>query len=283
MSSTNSALAVAAVTGSVLLVAAAASSLFSSKGESKTDEPLSKEDCIKANEVVRIFDALFIQMQSVLAQLSQQIQQIQMSGQQIPENQLRQLLVAEFERALLVKQESLLQEHKIDEDCLRDATWQMMALPEDYAQVVKSVERFQKLYENISGQTCVGRRPGDGKGSQNNNDGLALIPLTQDQLIEAATIYFESLTAAMGDIVRQFKEMGKDLKDPAVAQQLQMKFASTANDAGEAALKTKAGCNLDSFKAAIEKYAQNPDVGRALAMLQMKQQQELMALGVAPM
>lgn len=278
----NSKLAVAAATGSILLVAAAASSFFAGKAASTDEQPLKEEDCITSNEVVEIFDALYIQMQSVLAQLSQQIQQIQQAGQQIPEKQLRQLLVSEFERALQVKQESVLKEHDIEEDCLQEATWKMMELPDDYPKVVKAVERFQKLYENISGKKIVGRRPGDGKGADAGGDEVA-VTLTKDQLIEAATIYFDALTQAMGKITRQYKDMGKSMTDPMVLQELQMKFAATANDAGEEALKTKVGCDLDSFKAAIEQHAQNPEVGRALNMLQMKQQQDLMALGLPSM
>ena len=43
------------------------------------------------------------------------------------------------------------------------------------------------------------------------------------------------------------------------------------------------GVTLDTFRAAIEKYSSSPEVGRTLTMLQMKQQQELMALGVPAM
>jgi hypothetical protein len=58
-----------------------------------------------------------------------------------------------------------------------------------------------------------------------------------------------------------------------------MEFAGSANEAGEEALE-KEGITLDTFRAAIEKHSSSPAVGRTLTMLQMKQQQELMALGV---
>ena len=61
-----------------------------------------------------------------------------------------------------------------------------------------------------------------------------------------------------------------------------VEFASNANEAGEAALE-KEGITLETFRAAIEKYSSSPEVGRTLTMLQMKQQQELMALGVPAM
>ena len=47
---------------------------------------------ITEDDVCKIFDKLFLEMQGVLQQLSQQIQQIQMSGQQISEAQIRQAL-----------------------------------------------------------------------------------------------------------------------------------------------------------------------------------------------
>jgi hypothetical protein len=58
-------------------------------------------------------------MQGVLAQLMQQIQQIQQSGQTIPEGQLKQLLGAEMERAL-VKQGMVIEEFDLDLDCLEE-------------------------------------------------------------------------------------------------------------------------------------------------------------------
>ena len=220
--SANGPTVVAAAIGSLLLITATVSSLSKSKGK-VDNESINEDDCITASEVTQIFDALFIQMQSVLAQLSQQIQQIQMTGQSIPEKQLRQLLVAEFERALSVKEKSLLQDHKIDEDCLQEATWQMMDLPEEYPKVVASVERFQKLYENISGKSIVGRRPGDGKTSA-ANDALTVSSLSKEELLEAAAIYFDALTDSMGEIVRRFKDEGKNLQEPVVAQEIQMQL-----------------------------------------------------------
>ena len=80
-------------------------------------------------------------------------------------------------------------------------------------------------------------------------------------------------------LVDKYSEEGKDLKSPAVAQQLNMEFAASANDAGAAALE-ELGTNPTIFQKSIEAHASKPQVGRALQMLQMKQQQELMALGV---
>lgn len=237
---------------------------------------LDTQDCIQPEDVTAVFDDLFLHMQSVLAQLSQQIQQIQMAGQSIPEAQLRQILKSEFERALLAKQKSIFDKHDVDEECLQEATWEFLENPEDYSGVKKSVERFQKLYENVTGDKTVGKRPGQSAVRAEIED------VTKDQLLRAAGVYFDALTSAMGEIVMKFKMEGKDLMDPSVAQELQMEFAGVANDSGEQALEN-IGISMDSFKAAIEKHSSDPEVGRALAMLQMKQQQELMALGVPTM
>ena len=80
-------------------------------------------------------------------------------------------------------------------------------------------------------------------------------------------------------MVSGFKQQGKDLRESSVAQELHMQFASVANEKGEEALQA-IGISLSQFQKSIEANAQNPQVGRSLAMLQMKQQQALMSLGV---
>jgi hypothetical protein len=260
-----------------LLLAAREISRYPKSAEA--EEQLSPEECIQPADVVNVFDDLFLHMQSVLAQLSQQIQQIQMSGQMIPEPQLRQLLKAEFERSLTAKQAVIFEKHDVDEDCLREATWEFMEKEEEYPKVKKVVERFQKLYEQVTGEKVVGQKPGQTKPVESS---AITVTLSKEKVLEAATVYFDALTQSMSSIVKSFKDEGKDLRDPAIAQQLQMQFSQRANDAGESALE-KLGVTLDVFKAAIDKHSSDPEVGRALAMLQMKQQQELVAAGVPTM
>ena len=273
-----------AAAGSTALLLAATALLTPPKASIEPDE-LDPDEFIQPDDVVAIFDDLFVHMQSVLAQLSQQIQQIQMAGQSIPEAQLRQILKGEFERSLKAKQTSVFEKHDIDEDCLREATWEFMEKAangeggDEIAKVKKSVERFQKLYENISGEKVVGRLPGDDKGSSSTQ---VIVSITKEELITAAQIYFDALTTTMGNIVAEAKTAGKNLNDAAVAQSIQMEFAEKVNDAGEEALKGL-GLSTDDFKAAIEKYSSDPQVGRHLQMLQIKQQQELMAMGVPTM
>lgn len=262
-----------------LIAAAAATALYSSQsssGDIAEIDDMNEADFITSDEVTKIFERLFIEMQGVLAQLSQTVQQIQMSGQHIPEQQLRQLLKSEFERALMAKQQQILEEYDMDEDCLEEATWEFLENEEEHPKVKKAVERFQKLWENVSGESVVGRRPGrDGESKEAEPVEL----LSASRTVESAEVYFDALTNAMGDLVQGFKSQGKNLGDPSVAQDLHMQFASVANDKGEDALKSM-GITLPQFQKSIEANAANPTVGRSLAMLQMKQQQALIAMGV---
>ena len=268
--------------GSAVLVAAlAAKSLLSGGSSSDSKElveidELEEGDYITGDDVCKVFDRLFMEMQAVLAQLSHTVQQIQMSGQVIPEKQLRQLLITEYERALTVKQQQALAEADMDYDCFEEATWEFLDKEDEYPKVKKSVERFQKLWENVSGENVVGKRKGDSAAKKPEEK---IEVLSAERTIEVAEIYFETLTNAMGDLVKTMKAEGKNLRDPKVAQQLQMEFSSVANDKGEEALK-ELGVTQLQFQRSIEANASNPAVGRSLAMMQMKQQQALISMGV---
>jgi len=270
----------AVLVGSALLVAAAAAtSLLGGTSDTTStiqdiEDEFDESELITADEVTKIFDRLYLEMNGVLAQLSQMVQQIQMSGQVIPEKQLRMMLKAEFERALNAKQTAILEEYDMDYDCLEEATWEFMDKEEEHPKVKKAVERFQKLWENVSGESVVGMRPGQAAKAVE-----AFELLSPAKTVEAAEVYFDSLTMAMKGLVEQVKSEGKDLNNPVVAQELHMKFASVANETGEDALKSM-DITLAQFQKSIEANASNPMVGRSLAMLQMKQQQALMSMGV---
>ena len=306
MSPSSKTLVLAAVGCSVTVLVLLRSILKSNKTDSSSskDVPrgdhLKPEDCIQPDDVINIFDTLYVHMQNVVANLSQQIQQIQMTGQSIPEKQLRQLLKAEFERALTAKQPLVFEEFNVDEDCLREATWEFLQDEEKFPKVKKSVERFQILYETITKEKIVGRRPADGKGGSNKTGSLSSdstlslgqdagdnltipgITMTKELTLEAAAAYFDALTSTMGYIVQRFRDENRDFRDPIVVQQLQLQFASVANDAGEEAL-TRIGVSLMSFREGIETHQNDPTVGRALAMLQMKQQQDFIEMGLPDM
>ena len=266
--------------GSLLVAAAAASAaLYSSSNSASKSAEIAEideeETYITPEEVVKIFDNLFMSMQGVLAQLTQAVQRMQMSGQQIPEPQLRMMLISEFERNLLAKQAQLLEEYDMDEDCLKEATFEFLANPEKFPKVKTSVERFQRLWEGISGESVVGKIPGGGAGETKEDFEI----LSATKTIEAAEIYFDALTNAMSDLVDGFKAQGKDLKQTSNAQQLHMQFAGVANEKGEEALKS-IGVTLAQFQKSIESNASDPNVGQSLAMLQMKQQRAIMSMGV---
>ena len=102
--------------------------------------------------------------------------------------------------------------------------------------------------------------------------------LSAERTIEAAQVYFGTMTQSMRTLVAQYKALGKNLQNPVVAQQLNADFANTANEAGEEALLDTCGISQTQFEASIKAHAENPSVARALAVMQMQQQQELMAM-----
>uniref|UniRef100_A0A7S1ZGW8 Uncharacterized protein n=1 Tax=Ditylum brightwellii TaxID=49249 RepID=A0A7S1ZGW8_9STRA len=281
--SASSTVMIAAAAGSALLLTYASRKMLSSKSDPATaDEELdgapSEEEFITPDDVCKVFDTIFMQMQNAVAQLSQYIQQLQMAGKQIPEDQLQMMLKSEFESILVKVQAKVFEEADVDEDCLQEATWEFMAEPEKYPKVVKAVERFQRLYERISGQKVVGMRPGDAQIVNSKAQDLS-----PEKLLEAAKVFFDAITETMVEIVKKYKAEGKNLHDPAVVQGLQMQFASLADEIGEAALK-KIDLTMADFQGAIEKHKSHPEVGQTLMMLQIKQQQTLIAAGLpAPM
>ena len=270
---------ITALAASAALLAYGATRLSSKSSPSDiTDiDDLEEDELITPDDVASIFDKLFMQMQQVVLQLSQQVQQIQMSGQVIPEKQLRQLLKSEFERALQQLQAQVLEEADMDADCLEEATWEFMEDGEKYPKVKRAVERFQALYESVSGVECKGWHPK--KGNATTGGGGDRKELSADELVEAATLYFDKITETMVEMANTYKSQGKDLKDPQVAQQYQMEASTDANEVAEKALEAK-GINMSDFRKAIDKHSRVPSVGQTLGMLQLKQQQELMAAGV---
>lgn len=244
------------------------------------DDEIDDADCISPDDVVAIFDKLFMAMQQVVMQLSQQVQQIQMAGQNIPEKQLRQLLKGEFERALTSCQAQVFEDNDVDADCLEEATWEFMETPEVYPKVKRAVERFQKLYDSISGEVTCGWTPDKAKSSPGEEGGVAKKDLTPEELLAAATIYFEEITRKMIEILGKWKESGKNINDPAISKQFQLEASTDANDAGEEKMMASMGIGMSDFRSAVDKHSRIPVVQQTLGMLQIKQQQELMAAGV---
>jgi len=274
MPPSNSNVVLAAAGSAALLLAArrAYQGISQTTSSESAQADVDPSDCIQADDVIAIFDELFAHMQGVLAQLSQQIQQIQMSGQMIPEKQLREILKAEFERGLLAKQAVVFEKHDVDEECLRGATFEMLDNAEQFPKVKRAVERFQVLYENVTGVKVPKR---------NGANSEIIKCMSKAETMDSATVYFEALTNVVREVAQKFEREGLSLKNPAVAQQFQMEFGACANDAGEDALK-KSGVTLDGFKASIEKHQEDPDVGRLLEHLKNKQV-EVMSEYITPM
>ncbi|KAL9180199.1 hypothetical protein ACHAXT_008169 [Thalassiosira profunda] len=284
-SATSTAATVAALGLGCTVLAYSAKRLSSTPKEpdlTDLDDIIDEDDCITPEDVVTIFDKLFIQMQQVVLQLSQQVQQIQMAGQVIPEKQLRGLLKGEFERALTQCQAAVYEENDVDADCLEEATWEFLQSPDEHPKVKRAVERFQKLYDSISGEETCGWTPGKATNKTDAN-AVAKKELSAEELMKAATIYFDAITEKMVEMAEQWKEEGKDLKDPSVAKQFQMEASTDANEAGEEKLKSEMDVSMPDFRSAVDTHSRRPDVGQTLGMLQMKQQQELVAAGVPMM
>jgi hypothetical protein len=239
------------------------------------DEQLDNEvDYITEQDVCKIFDKLFLEIQTAFSQLMQQIQQLQMAGQTIPEAQLQGIMRDELARALMVKQKIILEQFGIDYDCLEEATWEFLEDEVKYPNVQKSVDRFQKLWQNATGEDVLGWRLGKTR--------IVEELLGPEETIEIADKYFSALTNAMRDLVARYQAEGANLQDPSVQQAMNMEFARNANDYGDAALREQ-GVSMMQFESSVKANSSNPNVGRALAQLQMKQQQELMALGAGRM
>jgi hypothetical protein len=233
------------------------------------DDELDDGDFIAEVDVCAIFEKIFLELQRTFGQLMTQVQALQMQGQTIPEGQLKGLIRQELERALLAKQSAIIEAAGIDADCLEEAVWEFL---EDGNESVKfAVERVQKVWQNATGEAVLGWRPGKAA--------IVEEPLSAEKTIEAAEVYFNALTETMRTLVAQFKSDGKDLQSPAVQRELNAEFAKAANDAGEEALNDlEGGVTQTQFEASVQEHGQNPEVGRALAMMQMKQQQEFASM-----
>jgi hypothetical protein len=209
---------------------------------------------ITEQDVCQIFDKLFLEVQHAFAQLMNQIQQLQMTGQRLPEEQVQMIMRQELERTLLVKQDAMVEMAGIDMDCLEEAVWEFVDPQSDaYSSKVRTaVERLQKLWQTATGQAVVGWRPGKTVTTTDEE------PLDADTTIRMASVYFDALSDAMRTVIASYKASGKDMRSAAVQQALNMEFAGAANDAGEAALAAQ--------------------VTQALTLMQIKQGQEFSAM-----
>lgn len=259
----------ALVAGGALLVAGLS---FWNRGRQSRElaEIDEDDDCITADEVCKVFDRLYLEMNQVFAALANQIRQIQMSGQHIPEAQVRAAFRSEMSRALKGKEAQLVEEMDMDQDCFEEATWEF--LEEGDEKVKKAVQRLQELWQTATGEEVVGWRPGKQVEAKKIED-----VLPAGKLIEVAEAYFDALRDAMIEQINEYKADGKDLSSVAVQQQLNMEFMQKANDVGESALM-ELGTSQAQFENSVKAHSNDPQVAQALAMLQMRNQQQLAEL-----
>jgi hypothetical protein len=220
-------------------------------------------DFITESDVCKIFDQLYLELQNAFSQLMNQVQQLQMAGQRIPEEQLQIIMKQELERALRMKQGPIVEMAGLDMDCFEEATWEF--IDQKNTKVQNAVERIQKLWQTATGEHVVGWKPG--------KELVMSEPLGPDETIVAATAYFKALTDCMRRLIQEYEVQGKDLQSPAVQQQLNLDFGTQANEAGEAALE-QLGYNQAQFEASVTAHKDNNDVARSLTMLSMQQQQD---------
>lgn len=220
-------------------------------------------DFITESEVCKVFDQLYMELQNAFSQLMNQVQQLQMAGQRIPEQQLQIIMKQELERALRMKQGPIVEMAGMDMDCFEEATWEF--IDQKSGKVQAAVERLQKLWQTATGEHVVGWKPG--------KELVMSEPLGPEETIVAATAYFKALTDCMRRLIQEYEMQGRDLQSPSIQQQLNLDFGTQANEAGEVALE-RLGYNQAQFEASVAAHKENNDVARALTVLSMQQQQD---------
>jgi hypothetical protein len=228
-------------------------------------------DYITEQDVVKVFDKLFLEMQNLMSSIAQQLQQMKMMGHEFPESQLRGLLKSELTRNLSVKQQVVLEQYNMDYSCLEEATWEFLEQEHEYPKARRAVERFQQLWSSVTDDDVVGWRPSGVKKQK-------VEILTTAVTIQCAVAYFAALTDAMKTLFAKYKTEGKDMKNQAVLQELNIEFAHMTDDVGEETLASL-GATVKQFEASVKAHTDDPEVGRALAELQMQQQRDFANLG----
>jgi Zn-dependent M32 family carboxypeptidase len=244
------------------------------------DDDVDREDgdtteYITEDDVVGIFNDLYLVLQNAFGQLMSQVQQAQMAGHTIPEPQLQGIMKQELERALRANESIIVEKAKIDMDCFEEATWEFLNPHRTTAppstKVQTAVQKLQKLWQTATGEHVVGWTP--------FHEPEVLEPLDPDATVQAATVYFQALTDCMRRLISEYETSGKDLRTAAVQDALNNDFSNQANDAGEAALQTL-GYTQQQFETSVSAHQSNPTVQRALAVLGMQQQQDFATMRI---
>merc|ERR1712038_789635 len=111
---------------------------------------------------------------------------------------------------------------------------EFLSEPEKYPKVKQAVERFQKLWENVSGEEVINKNPSSSSSSKMKVDSTTLkTDLSKEELLTASKLFFDALTNSMNEIIQKLKDSGANMSDPSVIAQMQMEFASCSQEKGE--------------------------------------------------
>lgn len=225
-------------------------------------------DFITEEEVVQIFDKLFLEAQNKIAEIMGQIQKMKMIGQNIPDAQIQMFMRQELEESISKKQKALTAQAGIDDICLEEAVWEF--IEKGSSKVKTTVERLQRLWQTTTGESVVGWRPGVQQAVEDI--------LSPAETIDAAKVYYDSITAAIKGVVLEYKQSGKDLQSPSVQQDLNLDIAQATTPAAETGL-AKVNISQSQFEASVKEHMNNPKVAQALTVLQMQQTREIQGVG----
>ena len=152
MSVKSSTLAIGAATLTALAAGAYLySSSSSSSSSSAADEPISEEDLMPADECAKLFVMMIQKMKLQLNKLGQMIQQIQASGQQIPQEQLQAWLLSEYEKGVLSTQKEIMDSEDVDEEDWQASTMYHLKNGTSSA-LTDAVKEFKLMYRQIGGE-----------------------------------------------------------------------------------------------------------------------------------
>jgi hypothetical protein len=292
----------------ILGVAAAtivvASHIISARSSSSSSPGEVTEATVEASVVVAVFRDLNSEMQMNVQKLVQMIQQIQQSGQQIPEAQIQAWVVGEYEKALVGAQEKvgavltpyqgggafppsapwlplsrlltpptpptpqIFAKHSVDEDDLSDSV--SYYLNSSHPDVTKAVHQFKQLYKSVGGrppEKHVDLPPG----------------VDLQKFCEILSKYMDSMSECMGDIVGKYRSdnaIDGPLKESDLGE-IRSNFSSTADDFSNGMLKKEFGIDQDQFAKLMENFQTSQQVQQLVQMLGAQQNKYFRELGIA--
>ena len=285
--------------GSAIVVAALAAPFVFPVRKKQDDE------FITADEVVKLWDQLYVEAQHIASAMFQQLQQLIQVGA-IPESQAGNFIANAILESLPKLQTKVCNEFGVEYDCWEEATWEFVN--EGDVKVQKAVERFQSLFAHFTGnREFIGKRP-----THQTSTGASTTttlpptanstertyptapnvmtemddidtdptPLSAEELIMAAQAFFNAATMAAKMVTDNAKANGVDLTDPVEARGLVSELGQVTESLTEEALESF-GLTTATFQETIAAQAQNPKIGRALMIVQHQHTMALQAMGLA--